>query len=262
MRKVKALLKGEEARKIYEDAQQMLDLIVREKWLHAKGVAGIYPANAIGDSVEIKTENGETIPFHFLRNQEEKESGYPNLCLSDFIAPKETQIQDYLGFFAVTAGLGIEKHIKSFEDDNDDYQAIMLKVMTDRLAEAFAEKLHEMVRKELWAYAADEDLPMDQVLREKYRGIRPAPGYPACPEHSEKEKLFDLLQVPEKAGITLTENFAMYPAASVCGYLLVHPDSQYFNVGRILPDQVTDYAERKGLSEERVKVLLNMNLVE
>jgi 5-methyltetrahydrofolate--homocysteine methyltransferase len=162
----------------------------------------------------------------------------------------------------VTAGLGIEEHIKRFEADQDDYQAIMLKVLADRLAEAFAEKLHEMVRKELWGYAADEDLPMDQVLREKYRGIRPAPGYPACPEHSEKEKLFDLLHVSEKTGITLTENFAMYPAASVSGYLLAHPDSQYFNVGRILPDQVTDYAERKGLSEERVKVLLNMNLAE
>ncbi|MBE0649888.1 MAG: methionine synthase [Bacteroidales bacterium] len=255
-------VKGEEARKLFEDAQQMLDQIIEEKWLRAKGVAGIYPANSVGDSVEIKTENGEVIPFHFLRNQEQKESGYPNLCLSDFIAPKESRIEDYLGFFAVTAGLDIEEHIRRFEADNDDYNAIMLKIMADRLAEAFAEKLHEMVRKELWGYAADESIPMEQILREKYRGIRPAPGYPACPEHSEKEKLFDLLKATEKANITLTENFAMYPGASVSGYILAHPDSQYFNVGRILPDQVRDYAERKGLSEERVKVLLNMNLVE
>jgi 5-methyltetrahydrofolate--homocysteine methyltransferase len=255
-------VKGEEAKNLFDDAQKMLDKIISGKWLRAKGAAGIYPANAVGDSVEIKTEKGEIIPFHFLRNQEEKEAGYPNLCLSDFIAPKETQIQDYLGFFAVTAGLGIEEHIKRFEADQDDYQAIMLKVLADRLAEAFAEKLHDMVRKELWGYAPDENLPMEQILREKYRGIRPAPGYPACPEHSEKEKLFDLLQVSEKANIILTENFAMYPAASVSGYILAHPDSQYFNVGRILPDQVKDYADRKGLSEERVKVLLNANLAE
>ena len=200
--------------------------------------------------------------FHFLRNQEKKQTGYPNLCLADFIAPKDTKVQDYLGFFAVTAGLGIEEHIKKFEANHDDYQAIMLKVMADRLAEAFAEKLHEMVRKELWGYAPNEDIPMSQILREKYRGIRPAPGYPACPEHSEKEKLFDLLEATENANITLTENFAMYPAASVSGYILAHPESQYFNVGRILPDQVKDYAERKGISEERVKVLLNANLAE
>ncbi len=255
-------VKGEEAKKLFDDALKMLDQIVNKKWLQAKGVVGIYPAAGTGDSVEIKNGEGKTIPFHFLRNQEEKESGYPNLCLSDFVAPAETQLTDYLGFFAVTAGLGIEKHIKAFEADDDDYQAIMLKVLADRLAEAFAEKLHEMVRKELWGYAADEKLPMDQILREKYRGIRPAPGYPACPEHSEKGKLFDLLQVTEKTGIFLTENFAMYPAASVSGYLLAHPDSQYFNVGRVLPDQVKDYALRKGLTEERVKVLLNVNLVE
>jgi len=255
-------VKGEEAKKLFADAQQMLEQIINGKWLQAKGVVGIYPANAIGDSVEIQKENGDTILFHFLRNQEKKQTGYPNLCLADFIAPKDTKVQDYLGFFAVTAGLGIEEHIKKFEANHDDYQAIMLKVMADRLAEAFAEKLHEMVRKELWGYAPNEDIPMSQILREKYRGIRPAPGYPACPEHSEKEKLFDLLEATEKANITLTENFAMYPAASVSGYILAHPESQYFNVGRILPDQVKDYAERKGISEERVKVLLNANLAE
>ncbi len=257
-------VKGEEARKIYDDAQKMLERILNEKWLRAEGVIGIYPARAVGDSVEVFSpdQSRKLADFHFLRNQEKKAEGVPNLCLSDFIAPTETGLTDYLGFFAVTAGLGIEKHIQAFEKANDDYQAIMLKVMSDRLAEAFAEQMHLRVRKEFWGYAPDENMPAKEILREKYRGIRPAPGYPACPEHSEKRTLFDLLQVEQKTGIRLTENFAMYPASSVSGYYFAHPEAKYFNVGRILPDQVEDYARRKNLSVEKVKILLNMNLVE
>jgi len=256
-------VKGEEAKKIYDDAQQMLDKIISEKWLQAKAVLGIYPAYAIGDNVEVFSQgNDKPTDFHFLRNQEKKKTGTPNLCLSDFIAPKETGLTDYIGFFAVTTGLGIEKQIKAFEADNDDYQAIMLKVMADRLAEAFAERLHERVRKEFWGYASGERLNMQKILREKYRGIRPAPGYPACPEHSEKRTIFDLLNVEEKTGIRLTENYAMYPAASVSGYYFAHPKARYFNVGKLLPDQLEDYAKRKELPLERVKKLLNMNIVE
>ncbi len=256
-------VKGEEAKKIYDDAQEMLDKIVSEKWLQAKGAIGIYPAHAIGDSVEVfSAKNKKLADFHFLRNQEKKKAGKSNLCLSDFIAPKETGLTDYLGFFAVTTGLGIEKHIKVFEADNDDYQAIMLKVMADRLAEAFTGQLHERVRKEFWGHASDEKLNMEKILHEKHRGIRPAPGYPACPEHSEKRTIFDLMNVEEKTGIRLTENYAMYPAASVSGYYFAHPQAQYFNVGKLLPDQLEDYASRKGLSPENVKRLLNMNIVE
>jgi 5-methyltetrahydrofolate--homocysteine methyltransferase len=256
--------KGEEAKKIYDDARNMLDRILTEKWLRAEGVIGIFPAHAVGDSVEVFSpgQKKKLADFHFLRNQEKKEEGVPNLCLSDFIAPKETGITDYLGFFAVTAGLGIEEHIHTFEKNNDDYQAIMLKVMSDRLAEAFAEQMHLRVRKEFWGYAPDEQMETKEILREKYRGIRPAPGYPACPEHSEKRTIFDLLQVEEKTGIRLTENYAMYPASSVSGYYFAHPKARYFNVGRILPDQLEDYARRKNLTVEQVKILLNMNLVE
>jgi len=256
-------VKGEEARKIYDDAQQMLDKLVSEKWLKAKGVVGIYPAQAVGDSVEVFSENTQKLKtFHFLRNQEEKKAGYPNLCLSDFIAPKSSGLTDYLGFFAVTTGHNIEKQLKVFEADHDDYNAIMLKVLADRLAEAFAEKLHADVRKKIWAYAPDEAIEMKEILREKYRGIRPAPGYPACPEHSEKETIFELLRVNEKTGISLTENYAMAPAASVCGYYFAHPDAQYFNVGGLLSDQLEDYAKRKNLSLKTVKRLLNRNIAE
>ena len=257
-------VKGEEARRLYQDARNMLERIISEKWLQAGGVIGIFPAAAVGDSVEVYApdKSQKLADFHFLRNQEQKEKGIPNLCLSDFIAPADTGLTDYLGFFAVTAGLGIEKHIRAFEKKNDDYQAIMLKVMSDRLAEAFAEQMHLRVRKEFWGYAPDEQMETREILREKYRGIRPAPGYPACPEHSEKRTLFNLLQVEEKTGIRLTENYAMYPASSVSGYYFAHPQAKYFNVGRILPDQLEDYARRKNLGVGQVKILLNMNLVE
>ncbi len=255
-------VKGEEAKKLFDEANELLDKIIDEKWLTAEGVYGIYPANAENDGVNVFKNDNETIRFEFLRNQEKKKIDYPNLCLSDFIAPQKTGITDYIGFFAVSTGFGIEKHLEKFEKNNDDFNAIMLKVMADRLAEAFAEHLHERIRKEFWGYAPDEDLTLEEILKEKYQGIRPAPGYPACPEHSEKDKIFDLLKVTEKTGIRLTENYAMYPAAAVSGYLFAHPDSQYFNVGKLLNDQIEDYAKRKGMSVEKIKRLLNTNLVE
>ena len=253
--------KGTEARKLFNDAQAMLKRMIDEKMVQADGVIGIYPARSVGESVELYDETtGKSIDtFHFLRNQEEKEKGALNLCLADFIAPAETGIRDYIGFFAVTAGLGVEKHADKFVAENDDYSAIMIKILADRLAEAFAETLHYYVRKEYWGYAPDENLPMERILTEEYQGTRPAPGYPACPEHSEKRKLFDLLQV-EESGIQLTENYAMYPASSVCGYYFTHPGSQYFNVGRVSVDQVADYAARKGMTVEQVEKLLAQNL--
>lgn len=253
-------VKGEEAVKLLSDANKMLDRIVAEKWLTAHAAFGIYPANAQGDSVYLTTDQEARTAFHFLRNQEQKSAGIPNLCLSDFIAPVGSGRQDYLGAFVVTTGLGIESHLERFMEDDDDYSAIMLKVLADRLAEAFAELLHHKVRKEYWGYAEDEDINMKDMLREKYAGIRPAPGYPACPEHSEKVTLFQLLDAEKKTAVRLTESFSMYPAASVSGFYFAHPDAQYFNVGKILPDQVEDYALRKGCSIQDIQKLLTINL--
>lgn len=254
-------VKGEEAQKIFEDAQNMLDLIIKDSWLTAKAVVGIFPAYSVGDDVVVlDSDHKERSTIHFLRNQEKKADEIPNLCLSDFIAPQSGNIQDYIGGFVVTAGLGIEKYIKRFTDDNDDYSAIMLKVLADRLAEAATEFLHEKVRKDYWGYASKEDISIEDSIREKYQGIRPAPGYPACPEHSEKAILFKLLNAEEVTGVSLTENYAMYPAASVSGYYFSHPDSQYFNVGKLLPDQIEDYAARKNISTEQIKRLLPMNI--
>ncbi len=256
-------IKGEQAKQLFDDAQKMMDKIIAEKMLQAKGVIGIYPAQSAGDSVRIFADKQLEKPltiFHFIRNQEKKADDSPNFCLSDFITPVESGQIDYLGFFAVTAGFGIEEHLKIFKKDNDDYSAILLKSLADRLSEAFAERMHEMVRKKYWGYVANEQLTPQEILKEKYRGIRPAPGYPACPEHSEKQKIFDLLQVEQNAGITLTEHYAMYPAASVSGYYFANPQSRYFAVGKILPDQVADYAHRKGLTVKEVEKLLNMNL--
>jgi len=247
--------KGKEAKKLYNDGKAMLQRIIDKKMLQANAVVGFYPANSIGESIELysdETHNKPMTVFHHLRQQNEK---YLNnkkdyfLSLADFVAPKESGLQDYLGGFAVTAGIGIEKWIKQFEDDNDDYSAIMLKVLADRLAEAFAELMHYRVRTEFWGYAG-EQLNHDNLRKEKYQGIRPAIGYPACPEHSEKQVLFDLLQATEKTGISLTESFAMYPAASVSGFYFAHPQSKYFNVGKIGKDQLEDYAKRKGISLE------------
>ncbi|RLD39823.1 MAG: hypothetical protein DRI89_13190 [Bacteroidetes bacterium] len=250
-------IKGEEAQKLFDDAQKMLDEIITKKWLTANAAFGIFPAQADGDDVELS----DGTRFHFLRNQEQKPVNIPNLCLADFIAPKSSGLTDYIGTFAVTTGIGIENQIKQFEANDDDYSAIMLKVLADRLAEAFAELLHKKVRKDFWGYAASEQLELTEVLREKYKGIRPAPGYPACPEHSEKATLFSLLNAENKIGVKLTENYAMYPAASVSGFYFAHPDAQYFQVGKLLPDQVEDYAKRKKLNVEKIEKLLPMNLV-
>jgi 5-methyltetrahydrofolate--homocysteine methyltransferase len=252
-------VKGVEAVKLYDDALAMLDKIIKEDMLGLSGVASFYPANSVGDDIIIYNnydKEKEITRFNFLRNQEQKEEGVPNLCLADFIAPVESGVTDVIGLFAVTAGKGIEPWVKKFESENDDYSSIMLKVLADRLAEAFAEYLHRQVRMEYWGYVKDENLEPADLLKEMYQGIRPAPGYPACPEHSEKEKLFDLLKVNEKTGISLTENFAMYPAAAVSGFYFAHPESRYFNIGRILEDQVIDYAARKNISIERAKRLL------
>ncbi len=256
-------VKGEEAKKLFDDANQMLDLIVEEKRLKAQGVIGFYPANSVGEDVEIYgDESGEKVltTFRFLRNQQQKDKGIPNLSLADFIAPIDAGMKDYLGGFAVTAGIGLEKWTDKYEKDNDDYNSIMMKVLADRLAEAFAELMHKKVRNEYWGYASEEDINITQILKEEYQGIRPAPGYPACPEHSEKRVLFDLLEADSKAGINLTENFAMYPAASVSGYYFAHPIAQYFNVGKIGKDQVQDYADRKQQSKEQIEKWLNVNL--
>jgi len=243
---------GAEAKKLFADAQRMLERIVKEKLLTAKAVFGFFPANSVGhDDVEVYTDESRTkvlTTFRFVRQQMAKATDKPNDCLADFIAPKETGLRDYIGGFAVTSGHGVESHVKKYEQDHDDYNAIMLKAMADRLAEAFAEHLHERVRKEFWGYVPDENLDNTALIREEYRGIRPAPGYPACPDHTEKGPLFALLRAPEQAGITLTESFAMYPGAAVSGFYFSHPGSHYFGIGRIRKDQVEDYARRKGIS--------------
>ncbi len=248
---------GIEAKKLFADANQLLDKIVNEKLLKANGIAGIFPANTTNhDDVEVYTDeerHGILSGFHFLRQQAIKASGLPNLCLADFIAPKESGKKDYIGFFAVTAGIGVDELVKRFEADHDDYSAIMVKALADRFAEAFAEYLHEVVRKDLWGYAAEEKLTNDDLIGEKYTGIRPAPGYPGCPDHSEKITLFDLLGVTEKTGIRLTENLAMYPTAAVCGIYFSHPESKYFTTGKLNKDQILDYHRRKGMSLDEIE---------
>jgi 5-methyltetrahydrofolate--homocysteine methyltransferase len=239
---------GKEAAKLYADAQRMLDQIVAEKWLTANAAIGLFPANSEGDDILIYSDESRRnviMKVHHLRQQVSKAAGQPNYCLSDFVAPVESGKLDYVGGFAVTAGLGIEKKVKEFESRHDDYSAILLKSLADRLAEAFAERLHERIRTEWWAYATEERLDNKALIDEKYTGIRPAPGYPACPDHTEKALLFDLLQVNGQTGITLTESMAMYPAASVSGWYFSHPESKYFPVSGIERDQLEDYARRK-----------------
>ncbi len=244
---------GIEAQKLYNDARSMLRQIIDEKWLTAKAIFGLFPANAVGaESVAVFTDEDrkeQQTLLHFLRQQRQKAPGQPNLSLSDYIRKAEDG-PDYIGAFAVTAGVGIEPHIKRFEAEHDDYHAIMLKALADRLAEALAERLHQRVRKEFWGYDQSENLDNDALIAEKYKGIRPAPGYPACPEHTEKGTIWELLQVEENIGIQLTESYAMYPAASVSGYYFAHPESKYFGLGQISKDQVEDYASRKGMSVE------------
>lgn len=255
--------KGVEATKLFDDAQTMLKLIVEEKWLQARAVLGFYAANAIDDDVEVYLDASRSqilSTFHFLRQQQQKPDGKSNYCLADFVAPKQSGLQDHLGFFAVTAGLGIETKLAEFETNHDDYQAIMLKALADRLAEAFAELMHERVRKEFWGYASDEQLGKKGLIDEQYKGIRPAPGYPACPEHTEKGLLWKVLNAEKNTGITLTESFAMLPAASVSGIYFSHPESRYFAVGKINRDQVENYALRKGMSLEEAETWLAPNL--
>ena len=240
---------GAAAREVFANGRKMLDQIVKGRWLSANAVVGFWPANSVGDDIEVYADDSRTsvlTTFHHLRQQNEKPSGNPNQCLGDFIAPKESGLKDHIGAFAVTAGLGCEERAKAFEAANDDYSAIMIKALADRLAEAFAEHLHWKVRTEYWGYAKDESLTNEQMIAEQYAGIRPAPGYPACPEHTEKGPLFSLLQAPEKAGISLTDSFAMWPTAAVSGFYFSHPQSQYFAVGKIDRDQLEDYAKRKG----------------
>ncbi|MBL7743936.1 MAG: methionine synthase [Chitinophagaceae bacterium] len=242
---------GTEATKLYNDANALLDKVIAEKWLTAKGVAGFWEANTTGaDTIEVKSQNTR-IKLESLRQQIKKAADQPNLALSDFIAPKETGKKDHIGAFSVTIQ-GIEPHIKKFEAAHDDYNKIILQALADRLAEAFAELLHEKVRKDYWGYVKDEKLTNEDLIKEQYIGIRPAPGYPACPDHTEKYKLFELLGGKENTGITLTESLAMYPAASVCGWYFSHPQSQYFGVGKIQPDQLDDYVQRKRINKEEM----------
>jgi len=240
---------GTEATKLYNDAKKLLSQVIEEKWLTAKGVVGFWPANKIApDTIDVKNEN-TTLKLEFLRQQIKKTVGQPNLSLADFIAPAETNYQDHIGAFSVTIQ-GIEKYIKQFEDNHDDYNKIILQALADRLAEAFAELLHKRTRLEFWGYVSEEHLTNEQLIKEEYMGIRPAPGYPACPDHTEKYKLFELLGAEKTTGITLTESLAMYPASSVCGWYFANPESKYFGVGKIEKDQLNDYAARKHMSLE------------
>jgi 5-methyltetrahydrofolate--homocysteine methyltransferase len=239
---------GEQAKELFADAKKMLKEIVDKKLLKASAVLGFYPANSVNEDVELYTDESRKevlMTLHHLRQQNRKPKGKYNKCLADFIAPKETGIQDYIGSFVVTAGIGLQSLAKQFEKDHDDYSSIMLKALGDRLAEACAEYLHKLVRKQYWGYAQDESLDNEELIKEKYRGIRPAPGYPACPDHTEKTLLFNLLDPMNQIGVTLTESMAMWPASSVCGFYYSHPDSDYFVVGKLNKDQVENYAERK-----------------
>jgi 5-methyltetrahydrofolate--homocysteine methyltransferase len=253
---------GEAARNVHAEGLAMLKRIVEGRWVRANGVVALLPASAVGDDIEFYADETRTraaFLWHNLRQQNERPAGKANLCLADFVAPKGSQAKDYVGMFAVTTGLDIERKLAEFEANKDDYSAIMLKALADRLAEAFAEWLHARVRRELWAYAHDEELDIRALVREEYRGIRPAPGYPACPDHAVKAALFDALQAPA-IGMALTENYAMLPTAAVCGFYLAHPDAQYFAVGRIADDQLEDYARRAGLTLEQARRALSAHL--
>ena len=250
---------GVEAKKLYDDAQILLDRVIAERWLHAEAVIAILPAFRRGDDVAVTVESGDVV-FHFLRQQHDKGKSRPDLCLADYIFSTDGNNMDYLGFFALTTGLGIESALQKLASNQDDYNAILLKALADRLAEGFAECLHLRVRREFWGYEKVGPVSNEQLIAEKYQGIRPAPGYPACPDHSEKRKIFDLLRIEEKTGIRLTENFAMHPAASVCGFYFAHPQARYFGVGKIGRDQVEDYARRKSIDIATAEKYLAANL--
>jgi 5-methyltetrahydrofolate--homocysteine methyltransferase len=254
---------GEAASNLYADARSMLKKLIAEKWLKVRAVVGLFPANSAGDDVEIYTDNSrERIAqtLCFLRQQKGKPEGHFHECLADFVAPKSSGVADHMGAFAVTAGIGIEEHIARFERAHDDYSSIMLKALADRLAEACAEHFHERVRRELWGYASRETLTNEELIKEQYRGVRPAPGYPACPDHTEKAKLWQLLDTERNTGIRLTESFAMYPTAAVSGWYFGHPDSRYFAVGKVDKDQIEDYAKRKNMPLPEVERWLAPNL--
>jgi len=253
---------GEAARNLHAEGQAMLQRIISGRWLTANGVVALLPANAAGDDIVCFADESRVdvaLTWRNLRQQNERPPGKANFCLADYIAPEATRVNDYLGMFAVTAGLGIERKLAEFEANSDDYSAIMLKALADRLAEGFAEWLHAKVRRELWGYARGESLDTTALVREEYRGIRPAPGYPACPDHAVKAPLFDVLRAQE-LGMTLTENFAILPTAAVSGFYLSHPDSRYFAVGRIAQDQLEDFAERAGIAVEAARRRLAANL--
>jgi 5-methyltetrahydrofolate--homocysteine methyltransferase len=248
---------GDEAKKLFDDANNLLNKIIEEKLLVANGVFGLFPANSVGfDDIEIYADDSRkkiSRTLHTIRQQMKKSKDEPNIALADFIAPKGIGTEDYIGMFAVTAGIGLEKLVEKFEKDHDDYNSILVKALADRLAEAFAEHLHELVRKDYWGHSHDENFSNEELIKEKYFGIRPAPGYPAQPDHTEKPIIFSLLEVEKYTGIILTESMAMYPAASVSGLYFSHPESKYFSVGKIGKDQVLDYHRRKGMSIEEIE---------
>ena len=251
---------GSEAKKLFEDANKLLDEIINKKLLTAKGVVSIFPANSVNDDIEVYSNEGRTGVrriLHTLRQQMLKSDSQPNLALADFIAPKESKVEDFLGMFAVTTGIGIEREVEKYESQNDDYNAILIKALADRLAEAFAEYLHEKVRKEIWGYSHNENFSNEELIKERYIGIRPAPGYPAQPDHTEKSIIFSLLDIEKNTGIKLTESLAMYPAASVCGLYFSNPEAKYFNVGKIGKDQLLDYHRRKGMSVKETEKWLS-----
>jgi len=256
---------GEQATSLFADAQKMLSQIVSEKWLTAKGILGIFMANTINDDdilVQPTTDNQQPTTFLTLRQQSQKTAGAPNIALADFIAPKDAGKQDYIGCFCVTTGFGVNEKASEFEKQLDDYNSILVKALGDRLAEAFAEYLHLKVRKEIWGYASGESLSNQDLIEEEYKGIRPAPGYPACPDHLEKPTIWKLLNVEQEIGVKLTESMAMWPASSVSGYYFANPESKYFGLGKIKEDQVIDYAKRRGISTEVATKWLAPNIAD
>ncbi|MDH5396079.1 MAG: methionine synthase, partial [Gammaproteobacteria bacterium] len=270
--------KGDEAKKLFADAQEMLAQIIDERWLKARAVVGMFPANMVNDDdIEVYNDDSRKkvkVTLHHLRQQTERPPGKPNRCLADFVAPKDSGKKDYIGAFVVTAGIGIDEHVARFEKEHDDYRSIMLKALADRLAEAFAEHMHDRMRHVNWGYEGnagsasgwtpcrgmEKDFNNQKLIQEDYSSIRPAPGYPACPDHTEKPLLWQLLDAEKNAGVTLTESYAMWPAASVSGWYFSHPDSSYFGVGKINRDQVEDYAKRKGMTTAEAERWLSPNL--